>query len=1142
MKIRFLFISFFLTFIFLVVDSKTSLAAPGDTTVVQTFDFGPSPYNAKFLFPSDTVRFEKILMYYTLKCVPGNYPACGEWDYLTYTRLYEHTGVLDSVLQYHPNFVVGGSTPDSLMYNNNPSWEYIPAFELFNQTTFTDTALIGSGSVLSNIPFASPDGDSRTQFFWEASELTSAGLFAGEITGMRLNFQSTGGELSKLMIRIKRTNLDSITAGDIQNSGFTEVYYRNTMFYNTGWNTIPFTFPFLWDGISNIIIDISYQDNNSATPYVLMADDVNYKACISSSERDYFLNFNGPDFVDVPASVFSNLSDAVTVSFWQYGDPDIQPQNNMTFHGSDVNDDRQLNSHLPWSNGNIYWDAGNDGSGYDRIFKTADSAGMYRGHWNHWAFTKDATTGIMKMYYNGNQWFSGTGLTKSMAGIIDFKIGANTPNTVNNYDGMIDEFRVWNKSLDINTINDWMYKKLDNTHPDYANLLLEYSFNDGFGTSTTDDSPNNNTAYLFGIPEWMNYKGINRFKGFTGSNIRPQVVFEQGFYNPATLDSVLVIDSIQKPQLEVIFFADTNNPTTPTDTIYPWPAYYTYVFDANGVAIDSTLVTPDSIVNKIEMPYYDPPFEIVNRWEIGRFITPYGYGLDLGSGFTWVYDVTDYRTLLYDSVHLSAGNWQELLDMKFIMIEGTPPRDVVKIENMWNGNYSLNNIDITVPPIIVDLDSAASSFKLKTCTSGHQFSNSTNCAEFCPKIHSINVDGIAKYSWQIIEECASNPLYPQGGTWIYDRAGWCPGAKVTVQNFEITPFITGNQVELDYNSQTDPYGNYILESQLISYTDNNFTNDAAVVEILSPNNKKFYGRINPTCGQPKVRIKNTGKAMLTNLQIHYGVSGANIQSYDWAGNLPFDKTEIVTLDPINWTGWQGDKQFTVTISDPNYLPDEYTLNNNMTSEFEIVPDYNNVIVLILKTNHAAYQTSWTLKDAHGNLVYSNGAMPSNNTIYYDTLSLQQGCYTLQILDSGGDGLEFWANMPPYGNGTKGFVYLRDVTGPLLTNLEPDFGNEISWSFTVDMTTSIKEESDINYFEVYPNPATDNFNVSFILDEQQDVKIELYDLLGKCVYSNVIKSTKESTITINSGNLQQGMYYISLKTNQGIKTKRITITN
>ncbi len=36
-------------------------------------------------------------------------------------------------------------------------------------------------------------------------------------------------------------------------------------------------------------------------------------------------------------------------------------------------------------------------------------------------------------------------------------------------------------------------------------------------------------------------------------------------------------------------------------------------------------------------------------------------------------------------------------------------------------------------------------------------------------------------------ECADNALFPQGGTWIYDRAGWCPGAPVDTRDMELTP-------------------------------------------------------------------------------------------------------------------------------------------------------------------------------------------------------------------------------------------------------------------------------------------------------------------------------------------------------------------
>jgi hypothetical protein len=71
---------------------------------VKTFTFD-SINNRRdvFEFPAEQ-EWERILMYYTLKCdaaTPWDSYACGEWDYTTFTNLYEHTGALDSTVYLH---------------------------------------------------------------------------------------------------------------------------------------------------------------------------------------------------------------------------------------------------------------------------------------------------------------------------------------------------------------------------------------------------------------------------------------------------------------------------------------------------------------------------------------------------------------------------------------------------------------------------------------------------------------------------------------------------------------------------------------------------------------------------------------------------------------------------------------------------------------------------------------------------------------------------------------------------------------------------------------------------------------------------------------------------------------------------------
>ena len=159
------------------------------------------------------------------------------------------------------------------------------------------------------------------------------------------------------------------------------------------------------------------------------------------------LDFQDIDYLTIPPQALASLSDEITITFWQFGNPDIQPQADYLFEAQDA-DGRVLACHLPWSDARIYWDAGNDSGGAaDRIYKTASQSSEFEGQWNHWALTKNANTGYMRMYLNGVPWHSdGPGYTRTMEGITSFKIGSNIDGT-NNYDGIIDDFRVYSREL-----------------------------------------------------------------------------------------------------------------------------------------------------------------------------------------------------------------------------------------------------------------------------------------------------------------------------------------------------------------------------------------------------------------------------------------------------------------------------------------------------------------------------------------------------------------------------------------------------------------------------------------------------------------------------------------------------------------------
>jgi len=1119
-------------------------AQAGDTIALQTFTFG-SPQDAWFVFPSDTVGVEKILMKYTLKCNPAQSPACGEWDYLTYTYLYDHTGLIDSAVQTQNNFTVNGQALPSFAYTNQQAYNYSLNWQY--GINYIDTVSFNSGSIgLQNnqnqTAIQSSNTAARSQHLWTAVELTAAGLSAGAITGMQLQVLSAGNMLRDFTLNFAAITTTTLDVNAIQNNGFTTVYSANSQLIN-GTNSIAFTTPFIWDGTSSIIVDITFDNLFSGNDNILSSSITSSVQSIYSNAADRYMETNANGFVNVPLNnSLATIDSLITVSFWAYGNVASQPSNGSTFEAVDAAGNRVLNSHTPWSDSNVYWDAGFSGTSYDRINKAAITAEI-EGQWNHWAFLKNSNTGSMKIYLNGNLWHSGTGKTKLMNNISQFKIGRGVSNSTNSYAGKMDDFAVFNKELNQTEIQSIMYQHIDAANPLYNNLSLYYHFNEGNGTATDFAPGNHNAAFFQNTNNPL--KAANELNvNFISDTLRPNITLEQGVFT-SQIDSTLVIDSVLVNPVQILSYANNGLPTIAVDTIWAWPIhYYNYIFDANGVAIDSTLSALVDSLSNGTFNYYNY-FPQVKRYELARYITPYGNNLSLGTGWTWTFDVTDYRTLLSDSVHLSAGNWQELLDMKFEIIKGTPPRNIIGIQTIYSGGYDYGNandpIDNYLLPVTVNIPANAVTARWKSRITGHGMDTPENCAEFCPKNHYFKVNGTQQFSklvWR--DNCDVNPLYPQGGTWVYDRSNWCPGAEVWTYDFELTPFVTpGSAAVLDHDvqpySSTGGWHYYQIEDQIVTYGAPNFTNDASLEAILSPSSDQMYQRFNTICTHPKIKIKNNGSTNLTALTITYGMNGATPSVFNWTGLLKFEEITEVTLGNLNWT--QGATYFTVTLSNPNGVADEYAPNNSRISKYNYPPVMPANFIVTCKTNARPWETEYSLKDAAGNIIFERNSLVAN-TIYRDTLLLAQGCYEFRLLDSGEDGLTFWANAAQ----GAGYARFNNMNGSVLKTFGADFGGEIYQQFTVGLNSALKEYvfEKNQVLRAFPNPTNGLLYVSLDLPKRSNGTLTIIDIIGNIVYTENINNKIADSFEIDMARFSSGVYQVILNTDSGVSSQKIIL--
>ncbi len=95
---------------------------------------------------------------------------------------------------------------------------------------------------------------------------------------------------------------------------------------------------------------------------------------------------------------------------------------------------------------------------------------------------------------------------------------------------------------------------------------------------------------------------------------------------------------------------------------------------------------------------------------------------------------------------------------------------------------------------------------------------------------------------------------------------------------------------------------------------------------------------------------------------------------------------------------------------------------------------------------------------------------------------------------------------------------------------------------IDTSTDIDDLNSISQFNVYPNPTTDVANIEFQLNQPQDVEIQIMDVVGKLVSSEMHSglASGEQRLSIDVGTFPQGMYLIRMVAGNSELTRRLMV--
>ena len=98
-------------------------------------------------------------------------------------------------------------------------------------------------------------------------------------------------------------------------------------------------------------------------------------------------------------------------------------------------------------------------------------------------------------------------------------------------------------------------------------------------------------------------------------------------------------------------------------------------------------------------------------------------------------------------------------------------------------------------------------------------------------------------------------------------------------------------------------------------------------------------------------------------------------------------------------------------------------------------------------------------------------------------------------------------------------------------------NRIKETWKNDAFVGLKENEEQLNVNVYPNPVNDKLTI--VLNSQSNAMIQLYNQLGELVFEEKIQT---NTSEINTFFLANGIYLLSIKTQEGISSKKVVISH
>ncbi|RZJ65381.1 MAG: T9SS type A sorting domain-containing protein [Flavobacterium sp.] len=155
---------------------------------------------------------------------------------------------------------------------SNTTTYYVAAEAIANGVGTVGTGTAQTGATDELTAFCNRRPEYRAQLLVSAAELTAAGLRAGNITSVAFNINTIGDAATNSNFKVRMGSAAGTTFTNTTFvAGLTEVFSVASYTHAVGVNTINFSTPYNWDGVSSVIVEIQHSGidniNNARTVY-----------------------------------------------------------------------------------------------------------------------------------------------------------------------------------------------------------------------------------------------------------------------------------------------------------------------------------------------------------------------------------------------------------------------------------------------------------------------------------------------------------------------------------------------------------------------------------------------------------------------------------------------------------------------------------------------------------------------------------------------------------------------------------------------------------------------------------------------------------------------------------------------------------